>query len=117
MLAMSTRRNQPRCAHCHRPPIADCDGRGTVVSQLCAYTACANDLDLSRRLWDLKRSKDHVPWHWLDGRGTATTRKETLTVLSVGGDETPWVLVLDADGEVKAVAKSRIASLQMDSEL
>jgi hypothetical protein len=55
-----------------------------------------------------------VPWHWLDGRGTATTEKATLTVLSVGGHETPWVLVLDDEGEVKAVAKARIASLQMD---
>lgn len=55
-----------------------------------------------------------MPWHWLDGRGTATTKKATLTVLSVGGHETPWVLVLDDEGEVKAVAKARIASLQMD---
>lgn len=108
---MSTRR-EPRCAHCHRPPATGCDGRGTVISQLCAYTACVNDLDLSRRLWALKQAKDPVPWHWLDGRGTATTRRETLTVLSVGGHETPWVLVLDAEGEVKAVAKARILSLQ-----
>ena len=111
---MSTRRDQPRCPHCHRPPIADCDGRGTVVSQPCAYTACPNDLDLSQRLWALKQAKEPVPWHWLDGRGTATTKKATLTVLSVGGHETPWVLVLDDEGEVKAVAKARIASLQMD---
>jgi len=97
-----------RCPHCHRPPVAKCDGRGTVESAPCVFGACPNDIDMRHDLWAVKRARDPVATHWLDCRGRANDK---FDVLAVGDVDTPWVIVLTDQGQVKCLAKSRVTSL------
>jgi hypothetical protein len=49
-----------------------------------------------------------VATHWLDCRGRANDK---FDVLAVGDIDTPWIIVLTDQGQVKCMAKSRVTSL------